>query len=208
MLTSTRIALMARAPLPGQAKTRLVPQLGEAGAAALAQRLLAHAVAQAVQAALGEVTLWASPDASHAAFADAQQRHGVTLATQLAGADLGARMAHVFSSSFAQVSGPVLLMGSDIPGLTAPVLQQAALALQSHDAVFVPALDGGYALVGLQAPAPSLFNDMVWSTPQVMAHTRARLRAAGLRHHELAPLPDIDEPADLVHLPPGWTSAA
>jgi uncharacterized protein len=204
----THIALMARAPVPGHAKTRLAPELGDEGAAALAQRLLSHAVAQAVQAALGEVTVWASPDASHPAFADAQQRHGVALATQLAGADLGARMAHVFSTSFAKAPGPVLLMGSDIPGLTAVVLQQAALALQSHDAVFVPTLDGGYALVGLHAPAPSLFNDVLWSTPQVMAHTRARLQAAGLRHHELAPLPDIDAPADLVHLPPGWATPA
>jgi uncharacterized protein len=200
----TRIALMARAPVPGQAKTRLVPQLGAAGAAALAERLLRHAVKQAVQAALGDVTLWVTPDTTHPAFAAAQQRHGVTLVRQATTTDLGSRMAHVFSTSFALGGGPVLLMGSDIPGLTAPVLQQAARALLTHDAVFVPALDGGYALVGLRAPAPSLFSDMRWSTQQVMAHTRVRLLAAGLRHHELPALPDIDEPADLVHLPPGW----
>ncbi len=200
----TRIALMARAPVAGQAKTRLVPQLGAAGAAALAERLLLHAAAQAVQAGLGDVTLWATPDTSHRAFDDAQRQHGVTLAQQLLSPDLGERMAHVFSSCFAHSQEPLLLMGSDIPALTALVLQQAAQALHMHDAVFVPALDGGYALVGLRAPAPSLFSDMVWSTPQVMAHTRVRLRAAGLRHHELAALPDIDEPADLVHLPPGW----
>jgi uncharacterized protein len=200
----TRIALMARAPVAGQAKTRLVPQLGAAGAAALAERLLQHAVTQAVQARLGEVTLWATPDTTHRAFEDAQRQHGITLAQQLMSPDLGERMAHVFSSSFAQSGTPVLLMGSDIPALTAQVLQQAARALQTQDAVFVPALDGGYALVGLRAPAPSLFSDMVWSTPQVMAHTRARLRAAGLQHHELTALPDIDEPADLVHVPAGW----
>jgi uncharacterized protein len=200
----TRIALMARAPVAGQAKTRLAPVLGEVGAAALAQRLLEHAVAQAVLAAPGEVSVWATPDVSHPAFAAMQQRHAVALAQQLVAADLGARMAQVFEDCFAQSAAPVLLMGTDIPGLTASVLQQAALALQSHDAVFVPALDGGYALVGLRAPAPSLFNDMRWSTPQVMAQTRVRLRNAGLRHHELPALPDIDMPADLVHLPPGW----
>jgi uncharacterized protein len=200
----TRIALMARAPVAGRAKTRLVPRLGAAGAAALAERLLLHAVTQAVEARLGDVTVWATPDISHPAFENARQQHGVTLAQQLLSPDLGARMAHVFSSCFAHSQEPLLLMGSDIPALSAQVLQQAAQALETHDAVFVPALDGGYALVGLRAPAPSLFSDMVWSTPQVMAHTRARLRAAGLRHHELAALPDIDEPADLVHLPAAW----
>jgi uncharacterized protein len=206
----TRLALMARAPVAGQTKTRLIPHLGAEGAAALAQRLLVHAVAQAVQAVqathlgLGEVTVWATPNTDHPVFVDAQLRYGVKLAVQDPSADLGARMAHVFSTSFGQGPSPVLLMGSDIPALTAPVLRQAALALRTHDAVFVPALDGGYALVGLRAPAPSLFNSMVWSTDQVMAQTRARLQAAGLTHHELPALPDIDNPADLVHLPAGW----
>jgi rSAM/selenodomain-associated transferase 1 len=206
-MNRTRIAVMARAPVAGQAKTRLAPLLCEAGAATLATRLLAHAVAQATQAHLGEVCLWVTPAADHPAFEQARRAHGASLAVQAAG-DLGARMAQVFETSFAQASSPVLLMGSDIPGLTAAVLQQAAMALQAHDAVFVPALDGGYTLVGLRRPAPGLFKDMVWSTPQVMAHTRLRLAALGLRHVELPPLADIDEPADLVHLPPDLAATA
>ena len=199
-----RIAIMAKAPVPGLAKTRLAPALGEVGAAALAARLLAHAVAQAVAADLGPVTLWATPDASHPAFAQAQQRHAVTLAVQPDG-DLGARMARVFEDGFAQDCGPILLMGTDAPDLNATVLRQAAAALQSHDAVFVPALDGGYALVGLRAAPPNLlhavFSGMRWSTPQVMAQTRQRLAAVGIDHAELQPVADIDEPADLQHLP-------
>ena len=83
-------------------------------------------------------------------------------------------------------------------------LQRAAEALSHTDAVFVPALDGGYALIGLRRAAPSLFSAMPWSTPAVMARTRERLAAAGLQHSELAPLADIDEAADLVHLPAGF----
>jgi uncharacterized protein len=226
-MTTVRIAVMARAPVAGFAKTRLIPALGEAGAAALAARLLAHAVAQAAGAALGPVTLWVTPDASHPAFLQAQQQHGVALAVQCGG-DVGQRMARIFDASFDQAldrqfdrgfdptakpalaasNTPVLLMGTDIPGLTSQVLQAAAAALTHHDAVVVPALDGGYALLGLQAPAPKLFSGMVWSTPQVLAQTRLRLAAAGLRHHELPALADIDEPDDLQHLPPGWLSAA
>jgi uncharacterized protein len=192
------IALMAKAPLPGLAKTRLAPRLGAAGAAALAERLLDHAVAQAVAAAPGAVTLWTAPDDQHPAFQRQQARHGVALRVQPDG-DLGVRMLAVFTAA-----GPLLLMGTDAPALDAAMLRAAAAALQSHDAVFVPALDGGYALIGLWRPQPLLFTDMPWSTPQVMALTRQRLAAAGLHHAELPPVPDIDEPADLAHLPPGW----
>ena len=201
-MTRCQLALMAKAPVAGLAKTRLAPALGAAGAAALADRLLAHAVTQAVAAGVGPVTLWAAPDASHPAFLRAQQQ-GVALAVQ-GGGDLGARMAQVFAAS----DGPLLLMGTDAPGLSAAVLLQAAAALPAHDAVFVPALDGGYALVGLRRATPALllalFADMRWSTPDVMAQTRQRLAQIGASHSELAPVADIDEPADLVHLPAGW----
>ena len=202
-----RIAIMAKAPIAGLAKTRLATALGEAGAAALAARLLAHAVAQAAAADLGPVTLWTTPDAAHPAFTQAQQRHGVALALQ-DGDDLGARMAHVFATGFAQDDSPILLMGTDAPALTADVLRQAGAALRLHGAVFVPAHDGGYALVGLRAAPPellhALFNGMTWSTAQVMPQTRQRLAAAGIDHTELQAVSDIDEPADLVHLPARW----
>jgi len=192
------VVVMAKAPLPGLAKTRLIPALGAAGAAALAERLLRHAVNEAVAAGLGPVDLCCAPDPQHAAFQQLQGTHGISLSTQSPG-DIGRRMHSAFAGWWPQPGG-VLLMGTDIPGLTAAVLQQARAALADHDAVFVPALDGGYALIGLRREAPSLFTDMPWSTPQVMAQTRQRLLAAGLRHAELPALADIDEPADLVHL--------
>jgi rSAM/selenodomain-associated transferase 1 len=198
------IAVFAKAPQPGLAKTRLAPALGAAGAAALAERLLDHAVAQAVGAGLGPVTVWATPDATHPAFLRLKLQRGVRLQVQ-AGDDLGARMAAAFECTLADdPHTPVLLMGADAPALDAGRLRQAAAALRERPAVFVPALDGGYALVGLRAPAPALFSGMRWSTPQVMADTRLRLAAAGLSHTELSAVADIDEPADLVHLPPGW----
>lgn len=203
-----RIAIMAKAPVAGLAKTRLAPALGEAGAAALAERLLAHAVAQAAAAELGAVTLWATPDVSHPAFTQAQRQHGVVLAVQPNG-DLGARMAQVFEHGFALDCSPILLMGTDAPELGAAMLRQAAAALRTHDAVFVPAHDGGYALVGLRAAPPgqlsallsACFSGMRWSTPQVMAQTRQRLAAAVITHAELESVADIDEPADLRYLP-------
>lgn len=209
---STALIIFAKAPVAGQAKTRLIPALGAQGSARLAEQLLLHAVQQAAQGPWDALALCVSPDTTHPAFAKAQdiakviaQATGpspLTLSVQGDG-DLGQRMHRALVRGLSQHAA-VLLMGTDAPGLNAKVLQQAARALQTHDAVFVPALDGGYALVGLRRPAPELFDAMVWSTPEVMAQTRTRARQAGLNWAELPALADIDEPADLVHLPSGW----
>ncbi|WP_088280229.1 TIGR04282 family arsenosugar biosynthesis glycosyltransferase [Ideonella sp. A 288] len=214
MTGAVAIVVMAKAPVPGLAKTRLIPALGRDGAAALAERLLRHTVAQACAAAVGPVDLCTTPDttphvtsdarpaALHPAFQELAATGQVALSQQGEG-DLGQRMARAIDRHLAR-GRCVLLMGTDLPALDAAVLRHAAAALATHDAVVVPALDGGYGLVGLRRPAPSLFEGIAWSTPQVMQQTRERLAAAGLRHTELAPLADIDEPADLAHLPPGW----
>ena len=194
------VIVMAKAPVAGFAKTRLIPALGAEGAAALAARLLDAAVMQA--AAFAHVDLCCAPDTKHPAFQHLGDTQGVMLSEQGDG-DLGARMARAFERHLAQ-HGAALMIGTDAPAIDTAMLQRAAHALSDADAVFIPALDGGYALIGLRQPAPTLFSDMTWSTATVMAHTRERLRAAGLRHIELPTVADIDEPADLQHLPPGW----
>jgi uncharacterized protein len=196
------VLVFAKAPQAGVAKTRLIPALGAQGAARLAERMLVHAVEQACAADVGAVRVCAAPGTAHPAFARLAQRFGVALASQV-GADLGERMNHALTASLRSHAG-ALLIGTDAPALDAAVLRAAREALAAHDAVFVPTIDGGYALVGLRAPAPGLFDGMAWSTPQVMAETRKRLAAHALTHFELPVLADIDEPADLVHLPPGW----
>ena len=209
---SAALIIFAKAPVAGQAKTRMIPALGAQGAARLAQQLLLHAVHQAAQVPWDALELCVSPDTTHPAFALAQDlvrkptaataQSRLTLSLQGDG-DLGQRMHRALVRGLSQHAA-VLLMGTDAPGLNASVLQQAALALQTHDAVFVPAHDGGYALVGLRQPVPELFEGMVWSTASVMAETRMRAHQAGLRWCELAPVHDMDEPSDLHHLPPDW----
>lgn len=203
-LEAVRVIVFAKAPLAGFAKTRLIPALGAEGAAALASRLLSHAVTQALAAQLGPVELCVAPDASHPAFVAWAQHPRVSLSEQGDG-DLGERMARAFHRALgADRSMPVLLIGTDAPGLNADYLGEAARRLQGRDAVFGPALDGGYTLVGLRRPAPGLFHAMRWSTADVMNDTRMRLSALALNHAELSPLSDVDEPADLAHLPPDW----
>lgn len=195
------LTVLAKAPLPGLAKTRLIPALGSEGAARLAERLLAHTLAQARAAGFERLRLLGSPDATHPAFQ--AQADGAELGAQR-GQDLGERMHNALLEGL-NGHARALLIGTDAPRLDAARLRQAAEALRKTDAVFVPALDGGYALVGLRARAqPALFQGMAWSTPRVMADTRQRLQAAGLRHVELDPVGDVDEPDDLVHLPAGW----
>ena len=199
---NTHLIVFAKAPEPGLAKTRLIPALGANRAAALAERMLAHAVGAATAADLGQVELCASPNTSHPSLQRLGLRHGLALSDQGEG-DLGARMHRALTRTLRQYRRAILF-GSDAPAIDAAMLQQAAAALATHDAVFVPALDGGYALVGLRRPVASLFEGIAWSTASVMAQTRERARAAGLTWAELAAVADIDEPGDLVHLPSGW----
>lgn len=197
-MTRCTVIVFAKAPRPGQAKTRLIPVLGAQGAAQLAERLLHATLHHAAAADVGPVDLCVTPDRHHMAFAAAALRYGLTLSEQGDG-ELGERMARAFARVLAGAAR-ALLIGTDVPGLDAGYLRAAAQALDDHDAVFGPAADGGYTLVGLKRPEPGLFVGMRWSHAAVMAQTRERLAMLNLRHVELPLLHDIDEPADLRHL--------
>lgn len=190
------IAILAKAPVPGYAKTRLIPTLGADGAAALQAAMLKRTLATALAAGIGPVTLWCAPDRSHPTFAEAVAL-GVELAEQPAG-DIGQRMQAAMAA--ATTLGGVIVIGADCPALTPAHLRQAAAALAGHDAVVIPAEDGGYVLLGLRQANAAVFSGVAWSTPQVMAQTRARLAAAGLRHAEFSPLFDVDRRSDLPRL--------
>lgn len=201
---STALIIFAKAPVAGQAKTRLIPALGAQGAAALAEKLLDHAVSQALKTDFAHLELCVTPDATHAAFKRLLSQSNGRLCMSIQGdGDLGQRMDGALTRCL-QHHRRALVIGTDAPSLDADVLKAADQALADQEAVFVPAVDGGYALVGLTRPAPQLFADMHWSTPYVMAESRARAKRSGLRWVELAPLVDIDEPENLVHLPAGW----
>jgi uncharacterized protein len=190
------VAVLAKAPLAGFCKTRLTPALGADGAAALQERLTAHAVATACAADIGPVTLWATPDASHAGFRALAQRHPIALAAQPDG-DLGRRML----SAIEAANGPALVIGTDCPALTPQHLSIAAAHLcNGVDVVLIPAEDGGYVLIGMIMPQPAVFAGMTWSTDTVAAETRRRLARLGLSWREPARLWDVDRPEDLPRL--------
>ena len=201
----TRLVIFAKAPQPGSVKTRLIPALGANGAAALAHRMLDHVLAQALAAQAGPVELCMCPAPGHPAWEKIALPSAVLRTTQGEG-DLGERMARAVHRVTAAHGQPVLLMGSDCPGLTAAVIREAARQLQAHDAALLPVADGGYVLVGLKSPCPALFDRMAWSTATVAAETLRRMAGLGLSVWLGPLLHDIDEAADLARLPPGFSS--
>lgn len=169
------IIVFAREPIPGRAKTRLIPRLGAWGAARLQARLTRHAVATAQAARCGPVELHMS--------------------RKQKGGDLGERMYNALS----RARRPAIIIGTDCPDLRPQDLRRAARLLRGgYDAVLMPAEDGGYALMGVRRLSPALFSGIAWGGADVYAETMKRL--AGWRWRALRTVWDVDRPADLERL--------
>ena len=192
--------VFARAPVPGEVKTRLIPALGEAGAAALHRRLVSRCLRAARDSRLGPVELWCAPSVDDLFFRECERRLGVSLRPQ-EGPGLGERMRGAFESALAR-SPRAILVGSDVPALSVQYLRDADRALaQGGDVVVGPAEDGGYVLIGLSRLDAGLFRDIPWGGPEVLAETRRRVAALAWRFRELPALWDVDRPEDLARLP-------
>lgn len=196
------VGVFAKAPRPGEVKTRLIPLLGPEGASALHRRLLEHALHTAHSAAVGAVELWCSPGTADPGLREVAALEGTSLLDQGDGT-LGERMARAFLATLPRAPCCILI-GADCPSLTAPDIIAAAAALQRHDAVIAPAEDGGYVLIGLRAgrevDVARLFEGIAWSTETVIQATRERLAALGLSWHELPTRWDVDRPEDYLRL--------
>jgi rSAM/selenodomain-associated transferase 1 len=195
-----RVIVFAKAPTPGQVKTRLIPALGESGAAQLQRQLIERTLRIAVEAGLGTPELWCAPGPDDPFFASCANTYDVSLRPQGEG-DLGMRMARALALAPGAGSAGVLI-GCDCPVLTADYLREAAAALAAgNDAVFGPVEDGGYVLIGAaRSPPPQLFESIAWGTATVMQETRVRLARNNWRWRELALLWDVDRPEDLPRL--------
>jgi rSAM/selenodomain-associated transferase 1 len=193
------VAIVAKAPRAGDVKTRLCPPLDPAGAARLSRAFLldkieqvrgldgvGHAIVYAPEEAR-PVFLGLAPD-----FALTPQR----------GRDLGERLVASFAELFAEGYEAVLLIDSDTPTLPTEYLLEALdlIAKPEVDLVIGPSEDGGYYLVGLRAPRPTLFEGIPWSTPAVLAETLERARRLGLGVRRLPLWWDVDTGSDLARL--------
>jgi len=198
------LAIMAKAPVPGQVKTRLISAVGAETAARLHAALLRKTGREMLRANLCPVRLWCAPDTGHPEFA-ALQSLGAALKTQCGG-DLGARMARAARESL-DTAEQVIVIGTDCPALDHGYVESAIVALmRGDDAVVGPAEDGGYCLLGLKRVDDELFRNMPWGGERVLEETRRRLDKLRWRWSELPPLWDVDRPEDLRRLErlDGW----
>jgi rSAM/selenodomain-associated transferase 1 len=190
------LMVFCKAPIPGQVKTRLIPELTAEQAAGVHIELTRKTLQRATQSNLCPVQLWCAPTTGDAFFTEAAANYPVVLRQQQ-GTGLGERMHHAFCSALASYSH-ALLMGCDCPSLTEQDLEEALAALnQKNEVVLAPAEDGGYVLIGLSQPHSELFDDMPWGTARVLELTRNRIEHHKLRHHELSEQWDVDTPKDL-----------
>lgn len=195
----TAIMLFARVPVAGLVKTRLIPALGADGACRLHRAMLQRSLEALAQTTAAERQLWLAGDSRDQAADIAQPSDGLHVHWQQ-GADIGERMAQAFQQNFRAGMGRIVVAGSDCPQLTVDHYEQVLEALERHDAVLIPALDGGYVLLGLSRWDAALFVDVPWGTAAVLRTTVARLESLGWRWCALPGLPDIDRAEDLVHL--------
>lgn len=195
--TGTRLLQFARCPVPGRVKTRMLPALTPEAACDLHSELVREVCTGLLAARLGAVELWVEGAQDHPLFQECLALGASDVRPQQ-GADLGERMQHALADGLCRAQ-QVLLVGSDCPGMDRDYLMQAAAALNSHDLVLGPALDGGYVLIGCRCRLPpTLFQDMPWGTSAVLELTRCRAADRGLKVAELRGLRDIDRPEDLA----------
>ena len=193
------IAVFARWPRVGHAKTRLIPALTPDLAHRLHLAMLGDALDAEDGASTHRRTLWWA-----GAPAD---REGVPIARSIevfdqAPGDLGDRLAHAFTTLLGDRDGRVIVIGSDCPWLDAPALDRAFDALERSEVVIGPADDGGFHLIGMGSAAvpilPGFFHGIAWSTERTLEETLARVRERGLRVELMPGAADIDTAADVI----------
>jgi uncharacterized protein len=191
------LIIFTRYPEAGKVKTRLIPALGAAGAAALHQRMVEQTLGQAKELSRIKtlsIEVWFTGGST----AQMQDWLGtdVDYQPQPAG-DLGDRLIAAFKTAFAKGHPSVVIVGTDCPDLSATVLGQSFSALKQRELVLGPAIDGGYYLVGLGRFVPELFEAIPWSTGEVLGQTLEIAQRLSLEPFLLEPLSDTDLPQDL-----------
>ena len=199
-----RLIVFTRFPEPGKTKTRLIPALGAKGAARLQRQMTEHILATAAKASdRPGLTTEVRHEGGDTGLMQEWLGSQFSYRPQGPG-DLGRRMALAFEEAFRDSKKAAVIVGSDIPGISADIIQQAFEGLQKNDLVLGPANDGGYYLIGMKNTIPAetygrLFEGINWGTGEVLSQTSQTARELGLRLILLESLGDVDRPADLHH---------
>ena len=192
------LIIYAKAPVPGQVKTRLAPALDGEAAALLHAALVERALKTAQRSGMARVEVCCAPGTGDSFFQACADDFDVALTEQGEG-DLGARMLRTLRRALADHDAAIII-GADCPALTGKHLAAAATALNGHDVVLTPAEDGGYVLIGARRTDARLFESIGWGSAEVLAQQRRNLTALGWSWHEMPVLWDVDRPEDLPRL--------
>jgi hypothetical protein len=191
----TVILLFAKAPIDGEVNTRLIPSIGVKEATKLQHDLTHQRLKTLTDAELCDVKLMCSPSVNHEFFIKCGMIYTVEPWQQASG-NIGVRMHDAVKHALVDYQYCIVI-GTDAPALTLEMISQAIAVLkQGVEAVFVPAEDGGYVLVGLQQAYGFIFEGIDWGTERVMQQTRNKLDAEGVTYKELATSWDIDRYED------------
>jgi uncharacterized protein len=203
-LPADAVLIFARAPELGRVKTRLAAEIGGPAALRVYRRLAEHAAAEAraLEPRVSVRIHFTPADAGDAVRA--WLGDGPRYLPQ-ADDDLGGRMRAAFAEAFAAGFRRVVIIGSDLPDVSAGLLREAFARLDSAPVVLGPARDGGYYLLGMREMVGAVFDGVPWSTGEVLARTMEILRDAAIEPAMLPMLADVDEASDL---PEGWAEWA
>jgi rSAM/selenodomain-associated transferase 1 len=189
----TNVALILKAPRPGEVKTRLANSIGAERATQVYRALVEHQLAQIP--ASWRIAIHFAPSDAEAemrTWLESLCPRGSDFVAQPDG-DLGVRVISAMDHGFASGADLVFFLGGDCPGITRSYLEEAEAALAESDMVIAGALDGGYVLLGLRRPMAAVFEVIPWSSDAVFVATLGQARAAGLSYQCLSPLEDIDD---------------
>jgi rSAM/selenodomain-associated transferase 1 len=192
---TNHLIVFAKRPLAGYAKTRLGEKIGLEQAAGVYGRLLYQCLLALVELRGDDVSielsLASSDDVPYFRLAFPEFR----VNSQTSG-DLGNRFAKSFKKAFGQGAAAVVVIGTDIPELDRSIIQSAFAALDDHDVVIGPDMDGGYYLIGTRLKTATLFENIDWSTERVFQQTERLILTQGLSTFYLPTLADVDTEAD------------
>ncbi|WP_199316329.1 TIGR04282 family arsenosugar biosynthesis glycosyltransferase [Tolypothrix sp. FACHB-123] len=191
------LIVFTRYPEPGKTKTRMIPALGDVGAADLQKQMTEYTVSQVKELQkIAEVSCEVRFAGGNLQLM--QDWLGLDLVYQSQGeGDLGDRLARSLSDAFQSGREQVIIIGTDCPGVNSQLLTKAFEQIRSFDLVIGPAIDGGYYLIGLRQLIPNLFANIDWGTPQVLQQTVNIAEKLNLSKIYLPALSDVDYPEDL-----------
>jgi uncharacterized protein len=189
-MSENLIIVFAKNIVLGKVKTRLAKTVGDNAAFEVYKHLFDTTQRESLKASNCDLHVYFSDVVIQSAWPNTEK-----FVQQ--GTDLGERMFNAFEAGFSKGYKRIIGVGSDLPDLTASIMEAGLTALETHDTVFGPSEDGGYYLIGMRQSTPCIFQNKPWSTDQLLNITLSELTENGISTAILETLNDVDDIDDL-----------